>query len=766
MRKIKRNILMLREREYHVNGILTEELRQSLHPSMFESILTICSTEHNVQKYISDKHHRRKLLWIISGDGLNQKSNETPAPAPKKITIFPSISSETLTPDDIALLEKGPKFIPSISKVDDKCLMKFNIGFQRLIHQIRWHESALSPPTDSFITCPDFKEIRRPPLLEITENKLKVASNSFQNVLRKIKNQKPHKNLSTNEWRSLTQLKRSHLAIFPSDKGGDFCVCSSAQYKEAIDNHLSDNAVYRKISFVDVPAIEARINNVWKNICQKRKIPKPIEIQFSSSGSSIAKFKGLVKTHKNIDPISIRPVVNTIGSPSYKLSWLLQKILAATLPKSTYAVKSSRDMMDRLTNIESNELENLKYPFSLDVVNMYTSVPRRESTDILFQQLQSSDFNYHGLLPEDIRELTTIILDNSFFKFDASYYKQMQGLPMGNKISGTLADVFINSIEMRLIPQMSIKFFGRYVDDCLILTNSLSEANNIFRNFNIADDRIKFEIEHPKNNKISLLDFTLQMGNNEPKFQPYKKAIRSDIFMNAHTALPTRTKNNIIINEWQRISSMCQTFGEKRIQRNIFMQKLKSNGYVNFPQLPLRNRHTNNPNNVVNDAKVLYLNIPFISDAVDTSVRRCFKHLKYNIRISHKGTNLNQLLNPNKKTTPTRNGKCSLKNCRLNSSLCYISMVVYEAKCCSCLKRYIGSTKKSLHLRVQEHFNHKDSNIYKHNTVCKGSWSFSVKGNSKSLQDLRWMEAVLIQQIKPEINKKEDMMSLSQFLLV
>jgi hypothetical protein len=236
--------------------------------------------------------------------------------------------------------------------------------------------------------------------------------------------------------------------------------------------------------------------------------------------------------------------------------------------------------------------------------------------------------------------------------------------------------------------------------------------------------------------------------------------------MNAKTSLPTRIKNNIIVNEWQRISNMGQSFKEKKIQRKSFIQKLKASGYNDFPHLPLSHRNINSPQRVVNDEHIFYLNIPFISDAVNTRVRRCFKHMEYNIRISHKGTNLNQILNATKKTPPTRNGKCSLRNCRLNNNLCYKSMVVYQAECEICLKKYIGSTKKFLHLRVQEHFNHKDSNVYKHNIACKGPWNFSVKYSSRSLQDLRWMEAIIIKQNRPEINKKEDLMSFSQLLLV
>jgi hypothetical protein len=93
-----------------------------------------------------------------------------------------------------------------------------------------------------------------------------------------------------------------------------------------------------------------------------------------------------------------------------------------------------------------------------------------------------------------MKELITVILDNSFFKFEMSYFKQMQGLPMWNKVSAILADTYLN--------QSSIKFFARYVVDWRILNYSTDEANRIFQIFNKTDQHIKFEIEHPQNDKI------------------------------------------------------------------------------------------------------------------------------------------------------------------------------------------------------------------------------------------------------------------------
>jgi hypothetical protein len=744
-------------------------LRQSIHPIIFNNILAICNIESRKQKMISDRQHQKKLNWI-----LNQRTTSTivnnspnsPSPQVKRLTVLSSQSQPVLTPADISLLEKGPKFIPSISKVDDRCLLDFKVGFQRLMHHIRWQENGNLDQTSGFVSCPDFKEIRRPPMVDGVEEHLKIITSKFQSVLNKIHNKKVPRNLSQLEWRALTSLKRSPLTILPSDKGGDFCICDSATYIQAVESHLSNSAIYRRLSFVDVIKVEDRINSVWRNICQKRKIPRAIAIQYNSSASRIATFKGLVKTHKQSDEPVIRPVVNTIRSPTYKISWLLLNILSQNTSRSSHSFSNSLDIIHSLKDRHEQFRSRLIYPFSLDIVNMYTSVPRQASINMVCTHLQSNGFCYHGLTTMDIKELLNVILDCSYFRYDKKIFKQLHGLPMGNKISGLMADFYLKSLETRLIPQPTILFYSRYVDDCLVLTNSREDASNIHTIFNTCDPNIKFEIEHPTDNTLSLLDFSLSCTDNGLIFQPFKKAIRSDIFLSGKTALPTSMKRNVIINEWKRIRDRCDNEGDMRRERELFIHKLKSNGHFNLPFLEIHARPNHRENNTNPNIPVFYLKIPFINDHVNSMVRKCFKNSNYNVRITHKGRNLSQILNQHNLIPPTRNGSCNLTNCSLNNNLCFKSMIVYEARCNRCNSFYLGSTKKFFHLRVREHFQQRSSSIYKHNFSCKGTWSFSVKHNSNSLQDLRWVEAILIRQNKPTLNKKDDMMDLSTFLLV
>jgi hypothetical protein len=281
---------------------------------------------------------------------------------------------------------------------------------------------------------------------------------SFQAVMSRIQSRKVARNISRSEWCAIKSFQNVPLKIIPSDKGGDFCICDVETYKNAVLNHLSEASVYRQITYVDASKVEERVNLLWKSICRRRTINKGVEIMYCTTASRIAVFKGLIKTHKGLNQIKIRPVVNTIGSPTYKISWLLQKILGNVLPRPRFSQKSSDDIIKDIMEKRFNNETEYTYPFSLDVVSMYTSIPAQQAVDNFCQRLADHDFVYFGVTPSDFRELFMMVLNNSYFQFEKRFYKQIIGLPMGNKISGLLADFYMDSVEQSLVNSLSIKY--------------------------------------------------------------------------------------------------------------------------------------------------------------------------------------------------------------------------------------------------------------------------------------------------------------------
>ena len=421
-------------------------------------------------------------------------------------------------------------------------------------------------------------------------------------------------------------------------------------------------------------------------------------------------------------------------------------------------------MKERRTNNNTDYV----YPFSLDVTSMFTSIPAQEAVDLLCHKLSSMDYHYFGLVPEDFRSLLMVVMDNSFIQFEGAYYKQIVGLPMGNKISSMLAEVYMEHVETPLVHSLAMPFYYRYVDDVLALSRTKEEADNTLITFNSANQHIRFEIEHPdEDGVLSLLDFKLCVSGQSPSIQPYNKTFKSSIFVAGDTALPSRTKRKILTNEWRRLRNRCQTTEDMVKCREIFLEKLMRNNHQDIPFLSLFDTHrTTSPHT---DPHTFYLSIPFINDEVNTMIKRSLVafNLNYNIRLTHKSPNLCQLLNPSQRKflPPTRNGKCNINGCRINdANMCFKSMIVYEAICDSCLNNYIGSTKKFYHLRIKEHFSQSGSHIYHHNLTCAGTWSFKVRQSYNSVQSMRWGEALLIRKDKPTLNKKEGSANLQSFL--
>ena len=765
--RMKRKLYSQRANQYKRNEKATDILRSSCHPLLFQNILEIANKEFQRQSSISNGIHQSKLYRIIQRH-VHSSGHTSSQPRPRSLSSavqqdrFVNKTDIVLSEEESSLLSKGPKFIPS-SVVNESIIIDFKSGFQKLVNQVRWRCTSVNPSnTVPFIKCPAYQEIKTPPLVPNVEKILQLVSSNYSNVLRRINRMKVPSNLSKKELSAISSLRKKSIVILPTDKGGNFCVSSCVSYDEAVLQHLQNSSHYRRISFVNCQVVEDKINRVWKEICHRRMLPKQVENHYISSWCRIPTFKGLLKTHKADNPTKIRPIVNNIDSPTYKITWLLQKILQKFSKDSRHSVASCSTMFNKLESLPSDMLRTNCYPFSLDAKDMFSSIPPNEAIEIVFQKLTTVNFSYYNILPVDVKVLLQVIFDNSFFRYKKFYFKQTHGLPMGNKLSGLLADIFMDKLENSLIDRLLIPFYSRYVDDCLLIVKDRDQASNIHDNFNAAHSTLKFEIEHPGNNcNISLLDFTMTINNGKVGFEPYTKPARSSVMFHGTTALPTIMKNNVIQNEWFRIKDKCSGKVQLKNAKASYLKKLQENGH----HWSIKNLKNSRPRHHSFEEDPLYLSVPFINDMSNTLIKRALKPLGLPVRLVHKGKTLQSLLSPTTFITPTRSGRCDLKNCPLQNQLCYKKMVVYEIRCCNCQATYIGSTKKFFHERMKEHNILKNSSIYKHRT-CSTNLSYRILAFGRSVADMRLKEAIIIREKQPCLNVKEDLFSLSKISLI
>ena len=100
-----------------------------------------------------------------------------------------------------------------------------------------------------------------------------------------------------------------------------------------------------------------------------------------------------------------------------------------------------------------------------------------------------------------------------------------------------------------------------------------------------------------------------------------------------------------------------------------------------------------------NNDHELTFRFPFISNRLDSQIRRSLARKNMNARITHPHPQtLLQLAQPR-----TKQRECQLRNCPISYINCTTSFVINEITCDVCKDTYIGSTTRPLHDRAKEH---------------------------------------------------------------
>jgi hypothetical protein len=676
---------------------------------------------------------------------------------------FTNFTDVVLSDAEKSLLEKGPKFsVAHTSK--PKVLLEMKTGFQKLAHDLRWHcnaqlnsapvhmqssDSNLGTDNRVFPLISDRKEINLPQLIPEVEAIINSCHNKYLSALKFVETHRLPSNLNHFERNALESFRNKGLLAVPCDKGGDLCVINKSDYDFAVAKHLDESPIYRRVSRFDVAKLDSKINDVWFKICKENKVPRKIQNMYASTCSKFASIHAVIKTHKSsIGNIVIRPIVNSIGSPGYNLSRFVQQII-----QSIVVLKSSDQIINDIKTLDKDLLAARNYPFSLDVENMFHNIPRDQSINLLHQKLVDSNFVSpipHG----DLIKLVSVCLNSNHFVYGNSIFYQKDGLPMGNRLSGILAELFIGKVVDELTSSpFSRQILFRYVDDLLVFGIDESDAKTTLNTFNSNSYGIKFTLELPVDGALPYLDFKVSVSpSGDPYFSFFRKPMRKEVSINATSAFPKNSMKNVIRNEILRIDNRCTDPTIAQLHKKKFLSTLKMNGHnpraiTAFLRQPVRRFEQ------LNNSEKFFLSIPFVSEKTDRLVRNALSQLGVPIIIAHKGSNLKDHL-----SNTTSDEKCLLRNCGLKNQLCMRKGVVYQLQCDLCKKDYIGSSWRHLHTRVKEHHTHRSSAVYTHNLSCSGRMCVRILANDINTQRLRIKEALLIKRRRPTLNTKDDLL--------
>jgi len=188
-------------------------------------------------------------------------------------------------------------------------------------------------------------------------------------------------------------------------------------------DHLHKSGSYKKLS-------KDLLKNVAKEVVYAMKsslVMNPLRKNLIGSNPLSPMIYGLPKIHKEGAPL--RPILNTIGGPTYFLAKFLAYKLKPLVGCTSSFVKDSTSFIHELKDLRL-ELDDLLVNF--DVVSIFTKIPINEAINVIKR-----------IIDDDIAKLVGLCLTSTFFSFQVEFYEQTCGVSMGSPLSPLITNLFM-----------------------------------------------------------------------------------------------------------------------------------------------------------------------------------------------------------------------------------------------------------------------------------------------------------------------------------
>lgn len=627
------------------------------------------------------------------------------------------------------LLNMGPKM--AINQETEKDTLKLITDVEQCIGMIR------NPEHKKQIRAASGKIIKS----HIGRLKNKRESRVHQQIKQDLKQTKKFKK------------QNKDIIFLEADKTNNMVIMNKAEYEQGMNEILNDKTKYQKLGpeRKHLHKIERKISNHLDKLVKCNTLTKEQSKTLKVEAPVPGQMYGVVKTHKPQNPI--RPIITSTSTANRNVSKYLANIIK-TVVKHDHRIKNSVECKERLKDlkIEDNEVQ-----VSLDIKELYPSLPLPLIKCILSEKWD---------LMKDVTELNKdefiktfeICMDSNIFMYDNNFYMQVGGTPIGNPISGILADLLIDHIYEEVIAKYEPKILMLYVDDsyCILKKEKLIP---LLEDLNKFHPNIVYTHEIETEKRINFLDVTIiRRDNGSISTNIYKKQTKTNRSINFLSRHPPHQKKNIIKNEVRRI---CKLSEEEFIEENLrelkekYMENMYPESYIEKMVHDARYEEQRDRNSEEerrqekNPPKYLGMNyIPCVSEQIQRLIK------KFNIKLA---------LRPEKPLKELINNKSQIDKLDMSS-------IVYEIPCKTCSEKenkksvYIGQTKRRLHIRLREHFNscihHPTSSALAiHASEHQHEFSFEetrILARENNTKKREFLESYFIMKDRQTINFKRD----------
>ena len=509
-------------------------------------------------------------------------------------------------------------------------------------------------------------------------------------------NMKSRKNPSSNELKTIKELKDKNVYYVNFDKGEGVVILNKDDYDQKmlqsinegpfkemkIDGRWKNNSPLNKMT--------TDVKNVLNDLCKNFDLSEYQKRSLTISNPKIPIVYGSIKVHK--PDKKMRLIVRYTNSPTEKISkWVVKEFNKLNYPKGNF-IKNSIEFVKKMENIEINEDEIM---VKFDVKSMFPSIP----LDIALTQVKQflDTRNITDQKKKILFNLLSLCMKQRTFQFRDKFYEQTSGATIGNAASPLVADFTMDYFEKKIkFKRWCPRIFFRYVDDYFTIIKKC-QVNEILQLMNNQINSIEFTMETEEDNKISYLDLLLERKGRKIEFDIYRKESNTGLLIQKdsyHHQSHQAAAFHSMIHRLLSIPMTKENYEKELISIEDIAEK---NGYNKKYIERILKKHKKKINlgeitklvSLTKEDPLNYISIPF-SGEISLSLQKTLK--KHKIGLAHK--------NNGKLSDLLQNPKDVDRNILHQSG-------VYLLKCeepsCDCI--YIGETRRRFITRYEEHVN-------------------------------------------------------------
>ena len=264
----------------------------------------------------------------------------------------------------------------------------------------------------------------------------------------------------------------ANIIVKPADKNLGLTLISREWYIAECERQLTDTSTYESVHSVSLPGIQRRMLGFIATL--DGGIP-PNEHKWLTREterlSQLPQFYIMPKLHK--DPVKGRPIVACHSWSTWPLSkWVANRINTYAGSQET-VLTDTNALIAMLRGVEFAE-DDAVLLSTADVESLYTSIPIADALSAVEERLRACG------VEETFLRITIaaieLVLKLNFFEFNGRTYHQKRGLAMGTPLAPPVANLFLASLEARMMRGVPPPvLYVRFLDDILVVQN-LSET--------------------------------------------------------------------------------------------------------------------------------------------------------------------------------------------------------------------------------------------------------------------------------------------------